>query len=255
MDITRLVPVWVHVCCGEKAVTAAQRCDRCGVVHRRRSGARRRSRPRIRLLLVERDQSPWADGSDPYSAGNGSLMRLAPVPLFYAHDPRLAIEQAAASSRTTPGQVEAVDACRDMAGLIAGAMNGASRADLLRTPFAPIDGIWSETPLTPAIARVAQGSFLNAAPPVIRGDGCVTRCLEAAPWTFAKSTSFEDGALLAVNLGEDADTTGAAYGQLAGACYGVNAIPQRWRDRLAIPDLVERCARRLYDAALAARHA
>ena len=87
------------------------------------------------------------------------------------------------------------------------------------------------------------------APPVIRGDGYVTRCLEAAPWAFAKSTCFEDGALLAVNLGEDADTTGAVYGQLAGAYYGVNSIPKMWRVRLAKVALIESYAKRLYDAA------
>jgi ADP-ribosyl-[dinitrogen reductase] hydrolase len=74
------------------------------------------------------------------------------------------------------------------------------------------------------IAEVAGGTFLRREPPAIRGSGYVTRSLEAALWAFARSTSFEHGALLAVNLGDDADTTGAIYGQLAGAFYGVDAI-------------------------------
>src|SRR5215471_925309 len=201
------------------------------------------------LARFERFSDPWAEGSDPYSAGNGSLMRLAPVPLFFGYDPQGAVEHAAASSRTTHGHPEAVDACRYMAGLIVGALQGRTKEELLLTTFAPIRGLWTAYPLTTAIARVANGSFLQAEPPLIRGDGYVTRSLEAALWAFAKSSCFEDGALLAVNLGEDADTTGAVYGQLAGAYYGVNAIPKMWRVRLAKIGLIESYAKRLYDAA------
>jgi len=200
------------------------------------------------LARFERDSTPWADGSDPYSAGNGSLMRLAPVPLFFGYDPVRAVEHAAASSRTTHGHPEAIDACRYLAALIVGALQGRSKEDLLLTRFSPVRNLWTVNPLAPAIAHVANGSFLRDEPPVIRGDGYVTRCLEAALWAFAKSTGFDDGALLAVNLGEDADTTGAVYGQLAGAYYGVNAIPTMWRVKLAKVAVIENYAKRLYDA-------
>ena len=200
------------------------------------------------LARFERDGDLWADGTDPYSAGNGSLMRLAPIPLFFAYDPRLAIQRAADSSRTTHGHAEAVDACRYMAGLIVGALQGCTRDDLLAPAFSPVPDLWTAHPLAAAIARVANGSFRQE-PPAIRGDGYVTRCLEAALWAFAKSTGFEHGALLAVNLGEDADTTGAVYGQLAGAYYGVDAIPMKWRERLALLPLIERFAQRLFNAA------
>ena len=53
-------------------------------------------------------------------------------------------------------------------------------------------------------------------------------------WAFYRSNTFEEGCLLAVNLGEDADTTGAIYGQLAGACYGVGGIPGNWREQLTM---------------------
>ena len=58
--------------------------------------------------------------------------------------------------------------------------------------------------------------------------------LEAALWAFHKSTSFREGALMAVNLGDDADTTGAIYGQIAGAYYGADGIPREWRERLTM---------------------
>ena len=80
---------------------------------------------------------------------------------------------------------------------------------------------------------MASGSFKKKEPPEIRGRGYVVKSLEAALWAFYKSNSFEEGCLLAVNLGEDADTTGAIYGQLAGAYYGFNDIPDKWRKELA----------------------
>jgi ADP-ribosyl-[dinitrogen reductase] hydrolase len=205
------------------------------------------------LARFERFSEPFSGSTDPNSAGNGSIMRLAPVSLFFVHDPELAIANAALSSKTTHGHPEAVDACRYLAGLIVGALQGRTKEELLLTRFSPMPGLWTAYPLVDAIARVANGSFLNETPPVIRGDGYVTRSLEAALWAFAKSTCFEDGALLAVNLGEDADTTGAVYGQLAGAYYGVNSIPERWRAKLAKKDLLESFAARLCDSAAAFR--
>jgi len=73
--------------------------------------------------------------------------------------------------------------------------------------------------------------------------------MEAALWAFARTTTFREGALLAVNLGDDADTTGAIHGQLAGAFYGVESIPVEWRSKLTALDTLESFAARLADAA------
>jgi ADP-ribosylglycohydrolase len=183
------------------------------------------------------------------SAGNGSLMRLAPIPLFYLADPEQAIAMAAASSKTTHLHPEAVDACRYFAGLIVGALQGRSRDELLQPRFTPVEGLWDREPLVSQIAQVAHGSFVEHEPPRIRGTGHVTRSLEAALWAFARCSTFEPGALLAVNLGEDADTTGAVYGQIAGAYYGAESIPERWRSRLAKLDVLESFAARLHSVA------
>ena len=51
---------------------------------------------------------------------------------------------------------------------------------------------------------------------------------------------------MAVNLGDDADTTGAVYGQLAGAYYGESAIPPEWRRRLAMRDVIESYAEQIH---------
>ncbi len=197
------------------------------------------------------DKNPYAGSTDANSAGNGSLMRLAPVPLFYADDPAEAIRRAAESSRTTHGARTAVDACRYMAALIVGALRGASKEDLLKGPFAPAGWDWSSEPLAPEIKEIAQGSFRHRAPPEIRGTGHVVRSLEAALWAFYRSDGFREGCLLAVNLGDDADTTAAIYGQLAGAFYGASEIPDAWLDRVALRDQIQSMA----DSLLALAHA
>jgi ADP-ribosylglycohydrolase len=199
------------------------------------------------LARFERHSEPWSGSTGEFSAGNGSIMRLAPVPLFFASVPEVAIARAADSSRTTHGAREAVDACRYMAGLIIGALQDRSKKDLIAPLFTPIPGRWARAPLAPKIHDIAAGSFLHREPPDVRGTGYVVESLEAALWAFAKSTSFEHGALLAVNLGDDADTTGAVYGQIAGAFYGADAIPGRWRAQLAHLDTIECMALRLAD--------
>jgi ADP-ribosylglycohydrolase len=191
----------------------------------------------------------YCGSTDPHTAGNGSLMRLAPVPLAFAPEPARAVELAGGSSRTTHAACEAVDACRYYAALTVGALGGAPKRELLAPGFDLGLGLWEKRPLAPGVAAVAAGSFLEKEPPAIRGTGFVVASLEAALWAFARSESFEEGAHRAVNLGDDADTTGAIYGQLAGAYYGVDAVPERWRAKLAMRDTVESLAVGLYDFA------
>lgn len=199
------------------------------------------------LHRFEKSPAPYCGSTDANSAGNGSLMRLAPAPLAFANQPRVAIERAADSSRTTHAARECVDACRYYAGLIVGAIQGVSKDELLSPGWSPVAGLWSEQPLSPKIAEIAAGSFKRREPPAIRGGGYVVHSLEAALWAFDRSHDFREGALLAVNLGDDADTTGAVYGQLAGAFYGDAGIPDAWRQKLAMHDLIESMAERLFE--------
>ncbi len=185
---------------------------------------------------------PYAGPTDDQSAGNGSIMRLAPVPLLYATSAHEAIRRAADSSRTTHGAQAAVDACRYMAGIIVGALRGEAKETLLWPGYTPIPGSWDEAPLHPEIAEIAAGSSKRKDPPEIRGTGYVVKSLEAALWAFYNSDDFQTGALMAVNLGEDADTTGAVYGQIAGAYYGVEAIPESWREKIAFRSDIEGAA-------------
>lgn len=116
-------------------------------------------------------------------------------------------------------------------------MNGKSKDEILRE---------QHTAFTPKIAALAAGSFKRKQPPQIRGTGYVVDSLEAALWAFHHSRDFRAGALLAVNLGDDADTTGAVYGQLAGAFYGEEDIPAAWRDTIIQYELIGKLAEKLY---------
>src|SRR5260370_12038562 len=189
-------------------------------------------------------RQPYCGSSEPDTAGNGSLMRLAPVPLRYARKPEEAIERAGESSRTTHAARTAVDACRYMGALIVGALSGVAKNELLSAHYCPVDAYWEKYPLAPEIDEIAAGSFRRKDPPDIAGTGYVVRSLEAALWAFSRSDSFRSGCLLAVNLGNDADTTGAIFGQLAGAYYGEEGIPPTWRAKLAPPGLIEAYAER-----------
>ncbi|MBE2295523.1 MAG: ADP-ribosylglycohydrolase family protein [Phycisphaerales bacterium] len=190
---------------------------------------------------------PYSGSTNPYTAGNGCLMRLAPVPLFFAAAPENAIYLSAKSSKTTHGAVSCLDACRYFAGLMIGALQGVSKEELLAPRYTPAAHLWEREPLCPEIDKVALGSFKRKTPSEIRGSGYVVESLEAALWAFNRSTNFREGCLLAVNLGDDADTTGAIFGQLAGAYYGVDAIPSDWRECLAHGELIRRLANDLLD--------
>lgn len=203
------------------------------------------------LSAYQRTGNPYSGPIASHSAGNGSLMRLAPVPMYYAHNPEEAIEKSGESSRTTHGAQSAVDACRYFAGLLVGALNGEQKMDILSRRYSPLPGYWDIHALDPSIEEIASGSFKVKHPPEIRGSGYVVRTLEAALWAFYRSDSFEEGCLLAVNLGEDADTTGAIFGQLAGAFYGRIEIPVTWLSRLAEREKIELFAEKLYQAHLA----
>ena len=201
------------------------------------------------LSRFRNTEEPYSGTTHEMSAGNGSLMRLAPVPMYFAGDAAEAIDRSADSSRTTHGAKEAVDSCRYFAGLLVGALKGVGKETLLAPRYCPVEGLWERSPLTDRIACIGGGSFKDRNPPAIKGTGYVVQSMEAALWALHKSQDFREGALLAVNLGDDADTTGAIYGQIAGAHYGAEAIPAEWRERLTMATKIASVADSLYDHA------
>ena len=90
---------------------------------------------------------PYSGPTRSMSAGNGSLMRLAPVPMYFAADARTAIARSSDSSRTTHGTPEAVDACRYFAGLLVGTLKGVDKDTLLSSNYSPVEAVWETEPL------------------------------------------------------------------------------------------------------------
>jgi ADP-ribosylglycohydrolase len=190
------------------------------------------------LMEFKKTRDAYCGPSGIYNAGNGSVMRLAPVPLFYVNNPQLGIVMSGESSRTTHQTPVAIDACKYLGGLIIGALLGASKTEILSGSYSPSSEYWDKYPLADELFEVVRGSYKRLNPPQIRSSSYVPKTLEAALWAFYNSSSFEEGCLKVVNLGEDADTTGAVYDQLAGAYYGVQEIPSKWLSKLALKDLI-----------------
>lgn len=179
----------------------------------------------------------------PQASGNGSIMRLAPVPIHfvncYPNDvERLAIA-AAESSSTTHASWQCLSASRYMVVVLAGLMKGLARDEVLAEDWEPVRRLRANEALHPEVDAIVAGSFRRRDPPEIRGGGYVVESLEAALWAFHNADSFEQAVLRAVNLGDDADTTGAVCGQFSGACWGVEGIPASLLDGLARRDAIE----------------
>jgi len=192
------------------------------------------------LARFKASGNPVAGSRDPMSAGNGSLMRLAPVAVRYWNDEEARRGCAARQSRTTHAAPEAVDACVGYADILADAIAGQPRSEVLRRREGPYAGV---------IAPIMAGSWRGRARARVRSSGYVAHSLEAALWCVGRTGSFAEAVLLAANLGDDADTTAAITGQLAGALYGVEGIPEGWLDRLAWKDRILDMAQTLFEPA------
>ncbi len=182
---------------------------------------------------------PLAGNDDPGSAGNGSIMRLAPIVLRYLDAPDL-LEMAVLSSRTTHAAAECLDACRLFATVLARALHGQSKDDVLN--LGTID-VSSE-----GLRDIAEGGYLSKSRDQIHGTGYVVQSLEAALWCFATTDTFADAVLAAANLGDDADTTAAVVGQVAGAFYGASGVPAHWLERVHQRADIEQLADALHAA-------
>lgn len=188
---------------------------------------------------------PFAGSDDPWSAGNGSIMRLAAVPMFYFPDHETAAAYAALSSRTTHGAAQCVDACRLMAGMIVRALEGRGKEEILLgdADFKGDD----------RIAGIARGEYRDKDAGSIQGSGYVVESLEAALWCFHRTGTFREAVLDAANLGDDSDTTAAVCGQVAGAFYGASGIPGEWLEPLAMREEITALADLLHEMSGAAR--
>jgi ADP-ribosyl-[dinitrogen reductase] hydrolase len=169
---------------------------------------------------------PIAGSTDPNAAGNGSLIRLAPVAIRFFNDRAKLRDTAALQSKTTHAGKEAIDACVVYAEMLADAIEGKKRSEVLRSR----DGTFTD-----AINKIVAGSWRAKPRPRINASGYVCHSLEAALCSVARSGTYKQAVLTAANLGDDANTTAAIAGQLAGALHGVTGMPRDWVDKVAWP--------------------
>ncbi|MCX8227102.1 MAG: ADP-ribosylglycohydrolase family protein, partial [Sulfitobacter sp.] len=149
---------------------------------------------------------------------NGSLMRLAPVACFASNDIALARSVASAQSRATHASQAANECCQFLAELLCRLTREESFSNIL--------GSESNNKWRAAISNTFPPNLSEISEADVRSGGYVVDTLHVALWSVQNTRTFEEAVLKAVNLGDDADTTGAVTGQIAGACYGYSSIPR-----------------------------
>ena len=192
------------------------------------------------LQEFEQSKNPFSGPRGEYSAGNGCIMRLAPIPIFYRNTLDKALHFAGESSRTTHGAAECIDASKAFCAMLIAAFNGDSKKSII------VESRYRAS--QPKISKILDGSFLTKSYEQLTGSGYVVECLESAVWCFYHTDSFEEAILAASNIGNDADTTAAVCGQLAGAFYGLENIPSHWKEKLVMFSEINTLAESLFSA-------
>jgi len=188
-------------------------------------------------------QLAWEE-SERRAAGNGGLMRCAPLALLYRDDPSALDRASRASSAITHADPRCQEAAAAFTRALAHLLRGGAKSEALAVARQAVE----HPALRDALARVAD---LEEAE--VRAGGYVVETLQAALWSFLHADTFEDVVVQATSLGEDADTVGALSGALAGALHGERAIPARWLAQLEGRPELERVADALLALADAAR--
>lgn len=194
------------------------------------------------IARFNRTGEPVDPSPNQEACANGSLMRLAPVPIRWHRSVADAAVFAGESSRPTHAADRPVDTCRVFGAMIAALIGGTPADEVLHPHF------WDFGQLHPAVLAVARGSWRGKQPPAIRGTGYCIDAMEAAIWAVAGADDFRGAVLRAANLGDDADTTAAIAGQLAGAMWGVSAIPADWAAKVTRAERIRSLASCLHDA-------
>ena len=196
-------------------------------------------------------------GTDTYSNGNGSLMRILPVVygLYLRYGTELtahkeAMDQIHLVSALTHAHPISMSACGIYVLTAAKLLSGMNLREAIRAGvkegLAYYETIPEYRESLNVWSRLRNADALAALPEeTIRSGGYVVETLEAALWCLLNTENYPDAALKAVNLGGDTDTTAAVVGGLAGLAYGLDGIPEEWLEKLAGKKTVERCCRSL----------
>lgn len=190
-------------------------------------------------------RSPYAGSTYANASGNGSLMRFAPISMWLGTKPDVN-DYAALSSKVTHGSQDCIETCRIMNYILQLFWQIRPNETAKKMIISEMDEVLQDE-LANSIPRFQSMDFLDKPIEKIHGTGYAVDALEAALWCFFNTDTFEDAVLTAVNLGDDADTTGAIVGQIAGAYYGVECIPEKWINKLYWKDIIEEMSVKLFD--------
>lgn len=195
-----------------------------------------------------------AGGADEFCNGNGSLMRIAPIALWFTDaSPVSLAEYAHRASALTHRHPRSQMSCALYCLLLHELLAGATAEDALAASLKAFGSLYEQPPFASERSHfqlLEAGELARRPESEIGSSGYVMHTLCASVWCLLTSRSFEETVLKAVNLGSDTDTTGTVAGALAGACYGIDAIPASWKGVLARHDdvsaLFERFIHRLH---------
>lgn len=183
------------------------------------------------------EQSKLAlSGETSDKASNGALMRLAPVPLFYHYDLSLSLHHTALQCQTTHAPTDCIESAQLLSYVLTSLLNGESKESVLSFKDYPLQ-------VSEKFLAIVRGDIFKLSEEKINAEGLAYNTLEAALYAFFHFDNFYDGLLFVVNLGDDSDTVGAVYGQIAGCAYGYNNIPAFLLEGLFQREKIELLAR------------
>ena len=205
---------------------------------------------------------PLAGGNDEGSNGNGSLMRILPL-VFYLQDKPIAerFSMVRDVSSLTHRHIRSVIACFIYTEFALQLFQGKDKIAAYEAMRDLVNGFLLSEPICSTnelnkfhriLEKPVDHYDLIRLRDCMRGEihssGYVLSTLEASLWCILKTESYRDAVLMAVNLGEDTDTTGAVTGGLAGLLHGFNSIPEEWLQVIARKADIEDLANKLYNS-------
>ena len=200
------------------------------------------------MRIAQGAPAEHAGGRDEFSNGNGSLMRILPVLLrFSGVATDQFVSRVERASAITHGHARSKMACA-LCGMVVRQLLLGNKPDAaLQSARSEFAGYYEGAADFTQFRRLLQDPLGELPEGEIVSTGYVLHTLHASLWSLLTTSSFEDCVLRAVNLGGDTDTTGCVAGGLAGVCYGLNAIPERWIQSLARHDEVASLLNRFAD--------
>jgi ADP-ribosyl-[dinitrogen reductase] hydrolase len=178
----------------------------------------------VRALENYIETGSLTNNPESYLAGNGSIMRLAPVAIAHHADPEVAAALAAVQSESTHASPLATGCSELLSDILTTLYNTDNKMDIYNIK---VQEYWPAE-----VANILDTNLKNKNEKEIKSTGYTVHTLEAAVWCFLTTDNFEQAVLKATNLGDDTDTVAAVTGQIAGAYYGETGIPEHWIKKL-----------------------